>query len=167
MCCLQSLPKLKMSLVREGLNFAMFESAPGDNRAYISQMITSATSVDELVNVIKMTGKLAKANPNTEENLARLSASVGRNMLYSQRPLIQPWVEAHGYSGNLLGEMATSSENSAFYYKALQEAIKNNEPAPSLADARNIDYRVKLFWKHQRVGPVRIDCSCLCTSLKT
>ncbi|MDT7197906.1 hypothetical protein RQL61_26690 [Citrobacter freundii] len=136
----------------KGLNFAMFESAPGDNRAYISQMITSATSVDELVNVIKMTGKLAKANPNTEENLARLSASVGRNMLYSQRPLIQPWVEAHGYSGNLLGEMATSSENSAFYYKALQEAIKNNEPAPSLADARNIDYRVKLFLEASEGG---------------
>ncbi|MEG0870287.1 MAG: hypothetical protein RSG77_25065, partial [Hafnia sp.] len=63
-----------------------------------------------------------------------------------------PWVEAHGYTGNLLGAMATSAESSLSYYKALQEAIKNNEPAPSLADAGNIDYRVKLFLEASEIG---------------
>ncbi|HBT4785577.1 TPA: hypothetical protein MB364_000880 [Klebsiella variicola subsp. variicola] len=125
----------------KGLNFAMFESAPGNADPYIAGLIEKASSVAELMRIVRISGKVAANTKGSEQNFLDL----GFLLRTVPGEKVKAWMNTQGYSDGVLRAMIVSAENSVFYSKALRAAVESNEPAPSLADERNIDYRVQVF----------------------
>lgn len=124
----------------KGLNFAMFESTPGQNDSYIARLISEATSVGALIRAVRAIEKIKSSWQSQDQNIKDLSFLIRNSVPVDQ---LRSWVEKNGYSSGVLRAMITSAENSVFYNKALREALSTGEPAPSLADERNLHFKVK------------------------
>lgn len=122
----------------KGLNFAMFEAAPGETDPYIARLIANASTVAELVRIIKLAGKVRANRIGGEKNLTDLAFLLRTD----NKEQLRAWVDEQGYSAGVLRAMISSAENSVFYSNALRTAIKSNQPAPSLSDERNVDGRI-------------------------
>ncbi|KZR47710.1 hypothetical protein A3N68_12880 [Enterobacter asburiae] len=121
------------------LNFAMFESAPGAEDGYITRMLNEATSVEALIRAVRMAGKIRNAWQSQETNIKDLSFLFRYDVPVEA---LRSWVSSNGYSAGVVRTMITSAEESVFYSKALREAVDNNAPAPSLADERNVHFKI-------------------------
>lgn len=123
----------------KGLNFAMFESAPGEVDPYIYDLISRASDVSELVRIVRLSEQIKSNTFSSEQNVKDLGFKL-RLFNYNS---VREWISNNGYSDGVVRAMIDSVEKSMFYSSAMKTAIEDGHAAPSLVDSRNIHYAIE------------------------
>ncbi|EPZ8727729.1 hypothetical protein ACXX7I_003996 [Enterobacter hormaechei] len=123
----------------KGLNFAMFESAPGEVDPYISDLISRASDVSELVRIVRLSEQIKSNVHSGEQNVKDL----GFKLRFFNYNTVREWISNNGYSDGVVRAMISSVDKSMFYSSALKTAIEDGHSAPSLVDPRNIHYAIE------------------------
>lgn len=130
----------------KGLNFAMFESAAGagDIDPYLAGLIAKASSVAELMSIVRLAARFRNAITKDAEgtNMFNLRHMTGGNLPYNH---VGNWVEQYKLSPTTISFIVSTARRSRFYIEALREAVKENAAPPSPLDERILDFRIEGF----------------------
>lgn len=105
----------------KGLNFAMFESAPGEVDPYISDLISRAFDVSDLVRIVRLSDQIKRNTHSGEQNVRDLDFKL-RLFNYDN---VREWITSNGYSDGVVRAMIGSVDKSMFYSSALKTAIED------------------------------------------
>lgn len=128
----------------KGINFAMFESAPGrmSSKAYIQKMIDDSKTAQDLISAIRQAAKIKQNWPTYADPLYQL-----KNVVFiPNNETLYRWVE--NYSDDILLAMAESAKISPVYRDALRHAALNDREPPALNDERNVPGSIVWLRRH-------------------
>lgn len=146
----------------KGLDFAMFESAPGDMDPYLARLIDEATSVPELMRIIQINARVQADSHDERLLMDRFKSTFG---FATATGKLDSWLVEQGYSLGALHAMLITAERSQEYRTDLNAAICEGSPAPALGAEKYIDSRITAMkaiatgqastdWVYQRINRV-------------